>query len=425
MVWTRRTREALGLQDLSAQRAKARAGTEQVATMGQATTGGVELGDAYLSRGRSLDARLEQAELRFGVYATALFVALAVELFSFLLISRLTLNYHSFSRFVWVSENPFGLIPDALPEHRHRVLGPLIAYVLHLRGLSSLVVPLVANLALEAGSYVWLRRQRVRADCAWLAVLVLGTTLVVASNRIVLGFQDSLAAIGLLLMLASHNPALSAGFLLVFMFADERIVTGVPLVLFWRFMQRPRGQALGDFILRAACYGVAAAIALGLIHWIRAHTGVLEGATEHLRSTLEFGLFREQIDALGLGYFLALRGAWLLPALALLWLARRSTREAVLFGAGILLALPAASLIADVSRVAALCVVPALYISVALLSRDSQPTLRRTLIYALAINVLCPCIHTTGRVYTAAYALPFQLLRNHVVTGEWTLFLRE
>jgi hypothetical protein len=393
--------------------------------MGQATTDGVGFGDAYVTQGRSLDARLAHAELRFGLYATALFVALAVDLFSFVLISRITLNYHSFSRFVWVSETPFGLIPDALPEHRHRVLGPLIAYALHLRGLSSLVVPLAANLALEAGSYVWLRRQRVRADCALLAVLLLGTTLVVASNRIVLGFQDSLAAVGLLLMLASRNPALSATFLLVFMFADERIVTAVPLVLFWRFMQRPPRTALGDFALRSACFGVAAAIALGLMHWVRVHTGVLEGATEHLRSTLHFELFREQIDALGLGYFLALRGAWLLPVFALLWLGRRSTREALFFGAGILLALPAASLIADVSRVAALCVIPAFYIAVALLSRDSPQRLRRVLLYALAINVLCPCIHTTGRVYTAAYALPLQLLRNHIVTGEWTLLLRE
>src|SRR5690242_18137309 len=90
-------------------------------------------------------ARLCELERRHGLITTAFALALGIELLSFFLNARVTIEYHSWSRLFWPSVEPLGVIPMALAEHRHRILAPLIAYVLHLRGPSALAVPLAAN----------------------------------------------------------------------------------------------------------------------------------------------------------------------------------------------------------------------------------------------------------------------------------------
>jgi hypothetical protein len=118
---------------------------------------------------------------------------------------------------------------------------------------------------------------------------------------------------------------------------------------------------------------------------------------------------------------MALRGAWLLPAVAFLTLLRTSRRDALLFGLAVLATLPAAALVGDISRVAAFCAVPAVYIGAVLIARSPRWNLRTTLAQALIINLLCPCLHMVGDDFVTGYPLPLQLVRNYVQTGRLQL----
>lgn len=363
-------------------------------------------------------ARLCEFERRRGLITTAFALALVTELLSFFLNARVTIEYHTWSRLFWPSEEPLGVIPMALAEHRHRILAPLLAYVLHLRGPYAVVIPLAANILLHASGYIWLRRQQVRPEYAVAVVLLVATTLVVAANRMVLGFQDGLAALGLLLALGARGPWGTACALGVFMFADERIVTAAPLLLFWHLVGRPFKEARRDLALRAGAMAVAIVAALLLMHLVRMKTGVAEAAAEHMRHTLRFEMLRYNCNAVFVGYFMALRGAWLIPVVAIVVLWSKSRRDAVLFGLCILATLPAAALVGDISRVAAFCAIPSVYIGAVLIARELRWNFRQTLALGLVVNLLCPCLHMVGDEFVTGYPLPVQLLRNYVQTGQ-------
>ncbi len=372
-----------------------------------------------------LGARLREFERRRGLITTAFVLALGVELLSFVLNARVSLEYHSWSRLFWPSAEPLGVIPMALAEHRHRILAPLLAHVLHLRGPSAALVPLAANIFVHAAGYVWLRRQALRPEYALAVVLLVATTLVVAANRMVLGFQDGLAALGLLLALSARRPWGAACALGVFMFADERIVTAAPLLLFWHLVGRPFKEVRRDLAVRAAAMAIAAVASLLLMQLVRMKTGVAAAAAEHMQQTLRFEMLRYNSNALFLGYFMALRGAWLIPAVAIVVLWRESRRDAVLFALCILATLPAAALVGDISRVAAFCAIPSVYIGAVLIAQNLRWNFRQTVVPALLVNLLCPCLHMVGDDFMTGYPLPVQLLRNYVQTGELQIVIHD
>jgi hypothetical protein len=372
-----------------------------------------------------LGARLLQLEERYGLFTTAFALALAVELASYCLNARVIIEYHSWSRLLWPSEDPLGVIPAALADHRHRILGALIAYAAHLRGIHAVVVPIAANLAVHTTGYVWLRREGLRPEHALGVVALVATTLVIAANRMVIGFQDSLAALGLLLALGTGSPWRAALVLGVFMFADERIVTAVPLLIFWQVHERPWPELRREVLVRGFAFGLAAVVALYLMHWIRQEAGVADASADHLRRTFEFQMLKYNSNAVAIGYFMALRGAWLLPAVATALLWRSARRDAVLFGLALLATLPAAALVGDISRVAAFCAVPSVYMGAVIIQRHAHWSFRQLLLLALLINLLCPCLHMVGDDFVTGYPLPLQLFRNYVQTGQMRFIVFE
>jgi len=366
---------------------------------------------------------VEAWESRYGRHATALALAAAAELFSFLLGSSLRHGLTSFTRFLDLVQTPFSPVPGQDPAFRARILGPVLAHLLGLRGHAALVVPVLANVPFYYVIYLVLRR-RLPATAAAPTVFLLATTLVTMSSRMLLGFPDSLASLSIALCLLWPNPIAQGAVLFVGMFADERIAAVVPLILLWHFLgDRASGRSAW---LRAVLQGTA--MTLATLAFLIARSELLRhvGATAedtNLRATLAGELLWQQVGALGIGYFFSFRAAWLLPIMYLLRCLRDKDWLVLPFGVATALALIPAALVSDISRVSAYAF-PAVLTAVAGLAQLGDPDLRVYLKLATILNVFLPCgmIMGVGMHWLPGYPLPLEVLKNIKDGNGITLF---
>ena len=112
-------------------------------------------------------AGLERWEQRFGLWGTALFVGVLTQALSFLCYAHFWNNLDaSISRlgqsYAPLCENPWRTELIAEPQIRHRMLAPVLAWLVGLRGMQGVAVPIFAITALGVILYRLLRDRGLR-----------------------------------------------------------------------------------------------------------------------------------------------------------------------------------------------------------------------------------------------------------------------
>ena len=195
---------------------------------------------------------LESIERRFGRAGSLLIIAICISILSLFFAYPVELlksfvaatasqtpNERFLRIYLPLSRDPWHTTfsTAAYQAVRHRILGPVIAWCLGLRGPSSAVIPILANPLIYMASFVLLKK-KTNAVIAFLSTAILSLTLVCVTSQVWMGYQDSLANLFLLLSLLIESPALSALCVFVGMLADERILAAGMLVLMWHAQDR-------------------------------------------------------------------------------------------------------------------------------------------------------------------------------------------
>jgi hypothetical protein len=356
-----------------------------------------------------LDGRIGDLEARSGRFAVAIGLAIACQACSLFLYSP---PFGDLQPRLWGSygplcADPFTRSPIWEAQTRHRILAPLIAYGLGLRGTSGAAVPVLANTAFLALLYILLRRS-LPAGRAAMSVLLMATTLVVITSQTWLGYPDSLGHLGLLICLSTRPIWPLIPCLLLMMLAEERSLVAAPLIVLWHFLREPPDERWSRAVLRSI--SVIAALAL----WLMAYQWMKEAFL--IRFTAQdahigLGVIQANIFAIPGGYYYALRSAWLLPImLATVWWRRRPIQLGA-FLAATAVALIAVLIVDDLSRAMAFSF-PAVLIALVELERQEGQALGYWLRAALFLNLFTPQYQVLGfRGFYVYWPMPFALVK--------------
>jgi hypothetical protein len=362
------------------------------------------------------DRRIGQWEARLGRVGTAIAVALVVQAISFVLYSYHFRPFWQFNgrlvdSYAPLCADPFTRVPIGEPQVRHRILGPLIAYAMGLRGVSGeAVLPVAVTLFLTL-LYLFAGRWLPPASAAGV-VLLLATTQAVTVSQTWLGYPDVLGHLALLVCLMTAAAWPVAPVLFLGMLGDERCLAAYPLVVGWHFLAEAPDRRWGRAAARVAAAGAAALAWLVVYRFIQAEYVSPAGADNgsFVRWVLSGGALRRYLPVVPLGIYFALRSAWLFPImLTVAWAGRRWAVLAA-FWAAVGVAIGQGVLVADISRCVALCW-PAVLIALRHLYDQNPATARHWLVAALALNLCTPLYNVVGTSILPSMPLPVALAR--------------
>jgi hypothetical protein len=357
---------------------------------------------------------VEHLERRYGRFAAALLTAVAVQLFSLLLYAP-ALWIPPPKRFSEMYEplvqNPWRTDANAEPQVRHRLLGPVIAHYLGLRGLWSTLPHLLAITGFLTAAQLLLRRH-FDGPTSFKLLLLIGTTQAVITSQTWMGYQDSIGHFAVALCLLTNRAWLAALFLFVGMLADERTAAAVPLLVCWQFIFAPDRRWT-----RAIAHGLAGVVATAAwyayLKWVQSSFVPPEAlAGLDWRNMLSTEYYRRFLNDIPLGWFETLRAAWLLPILVVgLWWREGRWWNIIIFLGAVLLCLGQAGLVGDISRSAAF-VWPAVIIAARALATHDAARLSIYVNAAVLINIFTPCYQVLAESKFFLYwPLPLSALR--------------
>jgi len=369
-----------------------------------------------------LAARLGGLAQRIGETPTAMLVALCAFLFSLFMIFPVEpaylllggrMDHKTYGDLTYTSRFYFSYLPISedlgvrtQPEYlftRHRILGPIIAHLLHLRGRMSAVVPVGANFFLLWAIYAALRKRRLPHDLCASTVFTLSLTLIVATSQAWVGYQDSLGCLAIALALWTDSIPLAALAFLIGMFAEERILIAGPLFVIWHALDDASPRWFGRAVLRSISLVVVLGLWLGYYFALHRHLNI---TTKDVTS-VAFEDFRQYKSYVWPGFYYGLRAAWLLPAMLIgRWLLERGRRTAAaLMLFSILMVLAVSLRVGDISRVCCLAF-PAVLLAAVYLYRGHAASARYYMLGALMLNVVSPCLSITQYHVRFFYPLP-------------------
>ena len=365
---------------------------------------------------------LDRLAHRLGNWPTLLLLTLTMQSLSYLLnpfpLSDSLGRYVRYHTVVVLCDDPLTTAPLQEPTVRHRVLVPLLAWVLHLRGSAYLVLLFVGTYLFLLGSLILLRRYLPWTQSA-LTTLLVSTTLAATTTTQWLTVQDSWAnAAVVACLLLGRVPWCMGACFLVGMLADERCITTVPLLLLWFYLEESpaewRGRLMPRLISVAVCVVLYASVYFALHR--------LNAPSEHLKyygfrdnagfvdSILKGEVFLKQIMYVPAGFWFALRAGWL-PILLLWWTRRRESWFRTWLLGGLVCATGHALLVEDLSRVMSLAF-PALLLAVVQLYQRWPRWTSQLLCLCLLVNLLSPQYQINHDRSTLIVPLPFQALRQ-------------
>jgi hypothetical protein len=366
------------------------------------------------------DTRIAGWEGRFGRAGTAVAVALVVQATSFFFYSHHFRPLYKFNERLTESygplcADPFTHAPIGEPQVRHRILGPLIAYAVGLRGVSGVAVLPAAVTVFLILLYLFARRWLPPASAVG-AVLLMATTPVVIFSQTGLGYPDVLGHIALLLCLMTATAWPVVPILFLGMLGDERCAAAFPLVVLWHFWADPREVRWRRAVARVVAAAVAVAAWVAVYRWIQLEfVGPSGGDNRSFAQTVLSGHWlKEGLPFVPLGMYFALRAAWLFPAMfTVVWWAGRApiaTRVGVLaaYWAAVGVALGQGVLVVDVSRCVALCW-PGVIIALRHLYHEMPVAARHWLAAAVVLNLFTPNYNVFGRFIQPIMPLPIAL----------------
>lgn len=154
----------------------------------------------------------------------------------------------------------------------YRLTVPVLAYLLHIRGLAVVSITYAANVAFIGTLFAALCTKTTRR-VAFLGAGLIALSQAGQTGNTWLGYEDSLAHLCTAISLLTAGPLVAVCMVAGF-FADERIVLALPFVLLWHWVGQgtatpPQWRKAG----RAAIFmGIGLAIALALRHMLTVGT---------------------------------------------------------------------------------------------------------------------------------------------------------
>jgi hypothetical protein len=357
---------------------------------------------------------VEDLERRFGRLPAACILAVAVQLISLSLYAPalwMPMPLRYIRMYEPLVEDPWRTDAHAEPAVRHRLLGPVIAHYLGLRGIWSTIPQWLGVTGFLATLYCLLRRD-LDASASFRVVLLIGTTLAVITSQTWMGFQEGIGHFAIVLCLWFGRAWAVIPLLFLGMLAEERTAAAVPFLVCWQFIFAKQQRWV-----RAIVWGLAGLVTVALwfiyLKWVHTQflpAGILEQSDWQEMPGTHFYL--KYINNVPLGWFETLRAGWLLPALAVgLWCTQRRWWDVVIFGLAIALCLGQAGLVMDISRAGAFAW-PAILIAARALAAHDPAKFLNALNLALLLNVLSPCYQVIlSRGIYLYWPLPLAALR--------------
>ena len=356
---------------------------------------------------------LDRIERRWGVFAAGLLAAVVAESLSFAFASSWYTDEIYVSRFTGLSQDPFrvGELPIPYPEHRLRLLGPVIAWALGLRGIAGTLVPVLASLPLLGLVYVFVRR-RCSVQMGLVSTLLLATTHLTMTSRTLLGYQDSLVFLCCVAALMVRRPALRGAMLFLAMFGDVRAVLVVPFLLIWPGAQDDALPPLGEMARRAMACAVAVAAWIAGANLLLHLLGYEEMSSIRLTMYLRGDFLKDIVPAaIPLSGFMTFKAAWLFALAGVAWMYQRHWLLGI-YVTAVLLAIAGSSLLVhDFSRALAFCF-PVILLGLAGSWRRDPHTCIIAAGTCLMVNLLSPFFQgLTSGLWVISYPLPLELAR--------------
>src|SRR5882724_3677477 len=108
-----------------------------------------------------------------------------------------------------LTHNPWSQEVTCSPQSRHRILGPLIGYVLGVHGLAALFITVFGGTAMLTVTYLVMKKETNAQWATWSTFLV-ATAQTLISSQTWIGFQDALGGAAVALCLLVKRPWLGA-----------------------------------------------------------------------------------------------------------------------------------------------------------------------------------------------------------------------
>jgi hypothetical protein len=267
-------------------------------------------------------AGLARREAALGRRRYALILAALCQMLSFTLYSMAIWQDNPGTRFhatyAVLCRDPFTHDPVGEPQARHRILGPLIAYAVGLRGDSGQLVLIAATFLFLVLFYLFVRR---RWDCegATLFTALIATTPVVSTSQSWPGYSDILGEVAILVAMMVSSPWLTGPILFVGMLGDERCIAAAPLVALWHVGIKTDRRPAVAFLIRGLGSTVALMLWIAFYKWIESEfvRQMPDFDNDEFKASIADGRFAlNAVTYLPGGVYYALRSAWLFPALA-------------------------------------------------------------------------------------------------------------
>lgn len=346
------------------------------------------------------------------VWTRAIVVALLAQVVSFFLFS------HAFwmpvnPRFIYLyeplSHNPWTNEIGMESQVRHRILGPVIAYYLGLRGNSSGIVPVLGGTLMLVFSFLVIRRVSNDEWATWSSFLI-ATTQTVISSQTWFGYQDALGGAGVAACFLVRRSWLGAICLFLGMLAEERCAAAIPFIVIWHFdNDEPDRWKRG--LLWLIWLAAAAALWVLFYFYARSHFLPVEQMLKHDLGGTSYRLLINNFSFLPIGFFQSIRGGWIIIGYALYLMFGRKN---YLVGLGCILGIAGcllqAGLVGDISRSASV-IWPMMLIAVREMTRQPLDNALTVMKVAVVLNLLSPCYQLIGQEVKYYYPLPISLSR--------------
>ncbi len=353
-----------------------------------------------------LDAALATLERRISLWGAAALVATALLALGALYVRP---ALEAVSHGVYYAELSRAPLSPGDNPVAYRILTPLLAWLLGLRGNRILILNLLLAWATLALVY---RHYRLRGRGPALALgyaAVLATTMPILFTIHVNGYTDAASYLLLFLLLAcGENAWVFGGLVLLSLLNRESVAFVLPFLL---LLQARRTGKLWPSVAASA---VALALYLGVRYWLGTRAPDAQSAEFYLAPLLHDPLdwFRKASVAYYTGVFSAFKLLWALPVAAL-WLAARERRwlDLAVLASAIVGALGQTVIAVDTSRM--LCMAfPAVLLGLeALEPRLDEAARAPTLLGLVGANMLVPQLYVAGN---AIYVM--QTLLGYVLT---------
>lgn len=349
-----------------------------------------------------------------GVFVAGLAVALFAEMVSFVFASSWYTKELYVTRFTGLSQAPFaiGEVPIPYPEHRLRLLGPVIAWAVGLGGsIRGALIPILASIPLLGLVYLFVRR-RSSVQMGLVSVMLLATTHLTMTSRTILGYHDSLVYLCCLGALMTRRTLLRGSLLFLALYGDVRAVMVCPFILIWPVDADDAMPPLGEMARRAmvcvvsiALWAVSAKLLLQLFEYDQM-------AMDRLAMHMKGELMNIKPSILHLSVFMAFKAAWLFVLVPIWMIGQRNW----FWGAYLAIALIGIAgpsiLVTDISRALGFCF-PLILLGLVELWRRVPQTAVVAAGTCLVVNLSSPFYHGfTWGLWEISYPLPLELVRR-------------